>query len=103
MSPAFEETTVTETHIHYHLFQLNHTALDSMTIHRANYSNRAGRKYLENIATGDTRTEVTHVLGMEEGVGMGGKRKGHVGLTVGAFQAERIWKGLNIGPDLGDT
>lgn len=62
-----------------------------MRIHHGNYSKEVGRKHLENIATGDTWTEVKHELGMEEGVQMGGNRK--VRLTVGMFRqskSERI-------------
>lgn len=61
-----------------------------MRIHHGNYSKEVGRKHLENIATGDTWTEVKHELGMEEGVQMGGNRK--VRLTVGMFRQSKSGK-----------
>ena len=92
--PCLWQSTVTETYIHYQPTWLNQTAWDSTAIHCANY-NRCRKKVPgEHNTRGHLDRSYTWTQNEGRG-GDGGDRKGQVGLTVGTFQAERIWKGLN--------
>ena len=81
MSPAFESlqlqrhTSIISPHDLTRLLEIPRRYIVLITTD-------AGRKYLENTAQGDTSTEVTHELRMEEGEGMG-RQEGSGGVDSG--------------------